>query len=134
MKLLLSLTLILLSGCWDNNNNTALDDSINLGKTVFEANCMTCHGIKGRGLVKDWKKPLPNGKYPPPPVNGTAHTWHHSPEIILRTINNGGIKLGGVMPSFKNKLNSKEKQALIDYIYSLWPKDIQNKYDKRFKK
>ena len=41
--------------------------------------------------------------------------------------------MGGQMPGFEGRLNEEEKQALIDYIYSLWPSEIQSKYDERFK-
>ena len=74
-----------------------------------------------------------NGNYPPPPLNGTAHTWHHSPEQLLYTINKGGTEMGGQMPAFEKRLTEEEKKALIDYMYSLWPKEIQVKYDDRFK-
>lgn len=130
--LLLSLILILLSAC-GSDNSTSFNESVELGKKMFKENCIVCHGSKGQGVIKDWKKPLTNGTYPPPPLNGTAHTWHHSPKVLLRTINEGGVQLGGTMPGFKNKLSDKEKQALIDYIYSLWPEKIKQKYNKRFK-
>ena len=51
----------------------------------------------------------------------------------MTTINDGGAKLGGWMPSFKDQLNEAEKQGLLDYIHSLWPNEIQQKYDSRFK-
>jgi hypothetical protein len=38
------------------------------------------------------------------------------------------------MLGFKNQLSEAEKQALLDYIYSLWTEDIQQKYDARFSK
>ena len=41
--------------------------------------------------------------------------------------------MGGMMPGFEQRLSEEEKLALIDYIYSLWPSEIQSKYDKRFK-
>ena len=37
------------------------------------------------------------------------------------------------MPAFAKRLSKDEKQAVLDYIYSLWPKEIQEKYDERFK-
>jgi mono/diheme cytochrome c family protein len=37
------------------------------------------------------------------------------------------------MPAFKDKLTDTEKQAILDYLHSLWPKVIQQKYDERFK-
>jgi mono/diheme cytochrome c family protein len=91
------------------------------GKPVFKDNCASCHGDNGQGLVKDWKKADANGKFPAPPLNGTAHAWHHSKELLLRTVNNGGIPLGGTMPAFKNKLNDKQKEAVLAYVMSLWP-------------
>jgi len=91
------------------------------GKQVFKENCASCHGDKGQGLVKDWKKSDVNGKFPAPPLNGTAHAWHHSKELLLRTVNKGGIPLGGTMPAFKDKLNDKQKEAVLAYVMSLWP-------------
>ena len=41
--------------------------------------------------------------------------------------------MGGQMPAFEKRLTEEEKKALIDYMYSLWPKEIQVKYDDRFK-
>jgi mono/diheme cytochrome c family protein len=41
--------------------------------------------------------------------------------------------MGGQMPAFEKRLTEEEKKALIDYMYSLWPKEIQEKYDERFK-
>ncbi len=91
------------------------------GAKVFKDNCQVCHGEKGVGLVKNWREPLPNGKYPAPPLNGTAHTWHHPESALLNTINNGGIPIGGTMPAFKDTLSEKDKRAVLSYIQSLWP-------------
>ncbi|SMN10829.1 Cytochrome c family protein [uncultured Candidatus Thioglobus sp.] len=103
------------------------------GKAIFAQNCQLCHGKAGQGLFKDWKKRQPDGKFPAPPLNGTAHTWHHSPKLLFQIINNGGVKFGGTMPGFKGKLSDDEKQAILDYLFSLWPQDIQQKYSARFK-
>lgn len=133
-KVIILLTVFFLTGCFNSDEaETDLKKSIELGKTTFNGNCVFCHGREGKGIVKDWKKKQANGKYPAPPINGTAHAWHHSPKALLQTINDGGIRLGGQMPAFNNKLNDEEKLALIDYIYSLWPTDIQQKYNERFK-
>ena len=104
-----------------------------LGESVYEKNCVGCHGPNGQGLAEDWKVKDANGNYPPPPLNGTAHTWHHSPEQLLYTINKGGTEMGGQMPAFEKRLSKEEKQALIDYMYNLWPKEIQTRYDQKFK-
>ena len=101
------------------------------GKQVFKENCVICHGEKGQGLVKDWKKADANGKFPAPPLNGTAHTWHHSKELLLRTVNNGGIPLGGTMPAFKDKLTDKQKEAVLAYVMSLWPDKTYSQWAQR---
>ena len=101
------------------------------GKKVFKENCAVCHGDKAQGLVSDWKKSLPDGSFPAPPLNGTAHAWHHSKDLLLRTINNGGIPLGGTMPAFKDKLSDKEKEAALAFVTSLWSDEIYNVWSKR---
>ncbi len=101
------------------------------GKKVFEENCAVCHGAKGQGLVADWKKPDAAGKFPAPPLNGTAHTWHHSKDLLKRTVNEGGIALGGTMPPFKDNLTDQEKEAVLAHVMSLWPEDIYKVWQKR---
>ena len=108
-------------------------EQVALGREVFTQNCAVCHGAEAQGTVSDWRETLDDGSFPPPPLNGSAHAWHHSPKTLLSTINNGGAKLGGQMPAFKDQLSEEEKQALLDYMYSLWPKDIQAKYSAQFK-
>jgi mono/diheme cytochrome c family protein len=128
------LSALFLTACFDSGDAQAKEENrTKLGKATFDKNCVSCHGKDARGTSTDWKRLLPNGKYPAPPLNGTAHAWHHSPKLLLNTINNGGVKLGGWMPAFKDKLTDKEKQATLDYLHSLWSKDIQQKYDARFK-
>lgn len=97
------------------------------GKVIFSENCATCHGNAGQGLAENWKKPNPDGSFPPPPLNGTAHTWHHPMEILVQTINNGGAPYGGNMPAFREVLSEEEKIAVIAYIQNLWD---QKTYDR----
>jgi len=101
------------------------------GKKVFSENCAVCHGDKGQGLTANWQKSDADGKFPPPPLNGSAHTWHHSKDLLMRTVNEGGIALGGSMPPFKDKLSEKEKEAVLAYVMSLWPKQIYETWQKR---
>ena len=132
-KILVIPLIILLAGCNPGDIDNSPDSLALSGEAIYNKNCASCHGPNGRGLAEDWKVKDANGNYPPPPLNGTAHTWHHSPEQLLYTINKGGTEMGGQMPAFENRLTEEEKKALIDYMYSLWPKEIQVKYDDRFK-
>jgi len=133
MKILTITIIALLTGCSSGDKEKSSESNIALGENVFNQNCVSCHGSKGRGLAENWKVKDENGNFPAPPLNGTAHAWHYSPSQLLYTINKGGVDMGGQMPGFEGRLNEEEKQALIDYIYSLWPSEIQSKYDERFK-
>ena len=134
MKNLLFIPLIiLLAGCNPEEKNKNSGSTLLLGENIYNKNCLSCHGPNGQGLAKDWKVKDGKGNYPAPPLNGTAHTWHHSPEQLLYTINKGGVEMGGQMPAFEKRLTEEEKKALIEYMYSLWPKEIQEKYDDQFK-
>ena len=67
------------------------------GQQLFRANCAVCHGWNAEGTVVDWKKPI-DGKYPPPPLNGTAHTWHHPLSQLRRVVKHGTAELGQPFP------------------------------------
>ncbi len=100
------------------------------GELLFNQNCASCHGQNAEGTA-DWKKTDANGNYPPPPLNGSAHTWHHSRELLKSTIQDGGIKLGGVMPGFSDQLSDQEIDSVIAYFQSKWPDDIYLKWSER---
>lgn len=104
---------------------------LELGKKVFIENCMVCHGEQGQGLAEDWRKPLADGSYPPPPLNGSAHTWHHPISTLMRTISDGGIPIGGKMPAFGDRLSDEEKTAVIARFQDWWPEEIYNGWIER---
>jgi len=127
----LLISILFLTACDNAPSNESHNLQISQGKQVFETYCQECHGINARGIVKDWHKPGVDGKYPAPPLNGTAHTWHHDTKSLLGTINRGGIPLGGSMPAFKDTLADDEKNAVLTYIQSLWPEDIYKAWKER---
>ncbi len=106
------------------------DEQLQLGKQVFAQNCASCHGINAQGTF-NWKKPGADGSFPPPPLNGSAHSWHHPLKLLMRTIDQGGVPLGGKMPGFKDKLSKEEKLAAIAYFQSKWSDKIYNAWVKR---
>jgi mono/diheme cytochrome c family protein len=127
--ILLLVTSLILAAC--DNTSTAnapaentSSQQVTQGKQVFEAHCQECHGVEAAGLVKDWQKPDADGIYPAPPLNGSAHAWHHDMKTLLGTVNRGGIPLGGTMPAFKDTLTEEEKEAVLIYIQSLWPEEL----------
>tara|TARA_R110001592_G_scaffold200586_1_gene449460 strand:+ start:1387 stop:1860 length:474 start_codon:yes stop_codon:yes gene_type:complete len=102
--------------------------NVSLGKSVYEANCKSCHLQDAKG-TQDWKKTMSDDSYPPPPLNGTAHAWHHSINVLLTVINDGGIPNGGKMPAFKNSLSQDQKLSVIAYVQSFWTDEIYSKWE-----
>ncbi|WP_245832005.1 c-type cytochrome [Solemya velesiana gill symbiont] len=70
--------LLLLAGCAQQSGDTMIlgrwytQSQVEQGSKVFQNNCAVCHGQKAQGLAADWRKSLPDGSYPPPPLNGTT--------------------------------------------------------------
>jgi len=94
------------------------------GNTVFQKNCATCHGDNAQGTVSNWQQRDENGKLPPPPLNGTAHTWHHPIGGLAHTIKKGTLSMGGSMPAWEDKLSDEEVFSVIVWLTSLWPDEI----------
>ena len=59
---------------------------------AYQNNCASCHGVNLQGQ-EGWQNTLDeDGHRLAPPLNGTGHTWHHSPAVsythlTLPTIN-----------------------------------------------
>ncbi len=99
-------------------------EQVERGRSVFQQHCASCHGEQAQGLARDWQKVDADGKYPPPPLNGTAHAWHHSLAVLRRTIREGNAKLGGQMQGFADHINAADMDAAIAYFQSFWPDQI----------
>ncbi|MCY3768642.1 MAG: cytochrome c [Gammaproteobacteria bacterium] len=101
------------------------------GKTLFQEHCAVCHGANAQGIDQNWHRPDENGRYPPPPLNGTAHTWHHSMEVLAQVIRKGTLEWGGSMPAWEETLDDDDVFSLIMYLSSLWPDEIYQAWLKR---
>ena len=106
-------------------------DDVAKGAQVFQQNCASCHGQNAEA-TPNWKQTDANGHYPPPPLNGTAHAWHHGLEVLRKQIREGGSKLGGLMPPFENVLSTAQIDQAIAYFQSKWPDDLYAKWANRF--
>jgi mono/diheme cytochrome c family protein len=93
------------------------------GAEVFRQHCAVCHGVQAEG-APNWQQPGPDGKYPAPPLNGTAHDWHHPLASLQDTIRNGTGRLGGSMPPWKDKLGDADVDAAIAWFQSHWPDEL----------
>jgi mono/diheme cytochrome c family protein len=100
---------------------------VEAGRALYAENCAECHGADG-GATADWRTPGPDGHYPPPPLNGTGHTWHHSLAQIDSSIADGGAQFGGVMPGFGATLNDSQRLSIIAFIQNWWSDEIYTKW------
>ena len=107
------------------------DAQVTRGETLFRRSCAGCHGQNAEA-TPDWKKTDADGNYPPPPLNGTAHTWHHDMNLLRRTIREGGAELGGQMPAFEGVLDAAEIDSIIAFFQSKWPQDVYQRWADRF--
>ncbi|MEE8484371.1 MAG: c-type cytochrome [Nitrospinota bacterium] len=90
------------------------------GEKLFLKNCAKCHGENGEGHPK-WQEKGEDGKYPPPPVNGEGHAWHHPTKILRDYIKLGSMEKGGNMEGFKDTLGDGEVDDIIAWFKSKWP-------------
>ncbi len=97
--------------------------SLETGERLFRQHCATCHGENAQG-DPNWRKRRPDGSFPPPPLNGTGHAWHHSMDVLKATIRDGTGRLGGTMPAWGDKLSETEIEAIIRWFQSKWPPEI----------
>lgn len=91
---------------------------IDSGFRVYVMHCQRCHGVNGVG-APNWREAGSDGKYPPPPLNGTGHTWHH-PMPLLRQIIVEGTQPKGNMPAWGDTLSEKDVTDVITWFQSLW--------------
>lgn len=93
------------------------------GARVFEANCAVCHGAQAQGAV-NWRVRDADARFPPPPLNGTGHAWHHPLAALRYVIKNGSPGGQGNMPAWKDKLSDEQIDDVIAWFQSRWPDEV----------
>ncbi len=100
------------------------------GQKIYAENCAACHGAKLEG-EPNWKVRKENGRLPAPPHDATGHTWHHSDAHLFGIVKDGLTAYAPAgyatdMPAFKGILSDADIRAVLAYIKSTWPQDIQD--------
>jgi cytochrome c oxidase cbb3-type subunit III len=90
-----------------NENNVVVlikKEDLEKGKSIYDNNCMACHGASGEGKVGP---------------NLTDNYWKHGGSIksIFHTVSEGVIEKG--MIAWKKQLNPMQVQQVSSYIVSL---------------
>lgn len=101
---------------------------VTTGKTVFEENCVACHGkdLKGPENPQDFTG------IKPPRLDGAGHSAHHADHAMFEQVANGsrdknGKPVDNGMPPFKEVLTPAQIWAALTYIKSRWPMTVRMK-------
>lgn len=97
------------------------------GRKLFADHCAECHGNHAEG-AKSWKTQDKDGSFRPPPLDGTAHTWHHDLPLLRMIVREGSVARGGKMPAFAERLSTTEIDAVLAWLQSLWPEDVYRRW------
>ena len=121
------ITLASACGSDDGSDTRSVADSadpVERGERIFGTYCASCHGDTGEGQPH-WNITKSDGTLPPPPLNGSGHTWHHGDGTLYKQVKFGGgyLDLPGFksgMPAFDETLSHQEIVDVLAYVKSLW--------------
>ena len=121
------ITLASACGSDDGSDTSSVADSadpVERGERIYGMYCASCHGDSGEGQPH-WNITKSDGTLPPPPLNGSGHTWHHGDGTLYKQVKFGGgyLDLPGFksgMPAFDETLSHQEIVDVLAYVKSLW--------------
>jgi len=97
------------------------------GEGLFGRYCARCHGAEAQGAA-NWHQRDAQGKFLPPPLNGTGHAWHHPRKLLVTTVQQGTADRGGGMPAFGEALEEADINRILDWLVSRWPAPIRERW------
>jgi mono/diheme cytochrome c family protein len=103
-----------------------------LGARLYAEHCAACHGADLEGQP-DWRQRRPDGRLPAPPHDESGHTWHHPAAQLFALTKQGPAAIAGGgyqsdMPAYQGKLSDAEIWAVLSYLKSRWPAEIQARH------
>lgn len=109
---------------------------VKLGEKLYGSHCASCHGQNLEGQVKEWRSPGEDGLLPAPPHDQTGHTWHHNDQLLFDITKYGTAKAANLegyqsaMPAYEGTLSDEEIIAVLSFIKSTWPSELQSTHDR----
>ena len=101
------------------------------GEVIYRSQCAGCHGLQAQG-TEDWRRRDAAGNLPPPPLDGSAHAWHHPLAQLTDYVREGGVEFGGTMPGFGASLDDAEIRAAIAYFQTYWTDEVYQRWASMF--
>jgi mono/diheme cytochrome c family protein len=87
------------------------------GKTLFQANCASCHGANAAGGIKVGTATAPDIRW------SAIGSDFNDPALVRRAILNGqdeeGKALDAAMPRFSDKLTTSQADDIVAYLQTL---------------
>jgi mono/diheme cytochrome c family protein len=101
------------------------EDDLLQGHILYTAWCAGCHGAKGEGQFPGAPlEPSPiTNRIGAPPHDTTGHSWHHSDDLLVRYVIEGGFTDPAAfypMPGFGWRLSVADARQIVGYIKTLW--------------
>lgn len=94
---------------------------VDYGRQVFTKHCAACHGRNAEGAA-NWRKRDAGGRFPPPPLNGSAHGWHHPMGELIDLIRFSRPNTN--MPAWDETLSPGDIVSVIAWFQSLWSDEV----------
>ena len=106
---------------------------VNQGEGLYAEHCAACHCADLEG-EPDWRIRKADGKMPAPPQDESGHTWHHPDDQLFALTKEGIAAFAGAnyktdMMGFGDVMTDDEIIAVLSFIKSRWPPEIQKRHD-----
>ena len=101
------------------NNEKFTPASVAKGAAIFEESCQSCHGERGVGERPEDMYAKDEFGFVAPPLDDSAHGWHHSDQGIVKSILDGSER-NERMIAWRDMLSHTDAENLVAYIKSLW--------------
>lgn len=100
-----------------------------IGRSLYATRCAGCHGEQLQG-DPNWPQRQANGVMPAAPLDERGQSWQRTDQWLFTTIEQGGQVTAppgetSYMPAFGDGMTDEQIWAVISYIKSTWPQEIQ---------
>jgi mono/diheme cytochrome c family protein len=72
----------------------------------------------------------PGGGYLAPALDVSGHMHHHAPDVLMSYLKNGSPAEDSSMRSFQDRMSDQDMRAVLAYLWSLWPEELQSVYER----
>ncbi len=90
------------------------------GERLFKEKCQSCHGERGVGETYTIEALTSRDYIMAPPLDESAHAWHHTDEALIKTILEGSSRPSRMPAWGPLGVTRNDANHLIAYIKTLW--------------